>query len=108
MIEKCHFCEYDYGPLMDKPEQCCTCKNNDNFRLKKRATPRMLLEFKQLERDEEWANDKSIEFDRDTALMILKEISKHMHPSTDLFGNKTLTIHRYQFELIRKKFLDNK
>lgn len=46
-------------------------------------------------------------FDRDTALSILKEFSRDMYPSHDLFGNKTLVINRYKFENIRKKYLDN-
>ena len=44
--------------------------------------------------------------DRNTALSILKEFSRDMHPSTDLFGKPTLVIDRYQFEKIRAKYLD--
>ena len=108
MKEKCDFCEYDRGPLMDRPEQCGTCIDNNNFQLKKRLPPSMVNEYAKFKRDEEWINDQSVEFDRDTALLVLGEISKRMHPSTDLFGNKTLTISRYNFEVIRKKFLDKK
>lgn len=46
------------------------------------------------------------EFDRATALMILKEFSRDMYPSYDIFGKKTLVINRTDFEAIRKKFLD--
>ena len=45
-------------------------------------------------------------FDRDTSLSILKELSRDMYPSYDLFGNKTLVINRDKFEAIRKKYLD--
>ena len=46
-------------------------------------------------------------YDRDTALAILNDLSKNMRPDCDLFGNKTLVIHRYMFENIRKKYLDD-
>lgn len=46
-------------------------------------------------------------FDRNTALSVLKDLSKNMDKSYDLFGNKTLYISRYKFEEIRKKYLDN-
>jgi hypothetical protein len=45
-------------------------------------------------------------FDRYTSLSILKELSRDMYPSYDLFGNKTLVINRDKFEAIRKKYLD--
>lgn len=44
--------------------------------------------------------------DRDTALAILKEFSRDMYPSYDLFGKKTLVIDRDKFEAIRSKYLD--
>lgn len=44
--------------------------------------------------------------DRDTALAILKEFSRDMYPSYDLYGNKTLVIDRDKFEVIRSKYLD--
>ena len=53
-------------------------------------------------------NDSTAEFDRYTALEVLKALSSHMYPSYDLFGTKTLVINRDKFELIRKKFLDKK
>ena len=59
-------------------------------------------------KEEEWINDQSVEFDRDTALAVLKAISKHMYPSLDIFGNKTLVISRHNFEVVRRKFLDKK
>lgn len=46
------------------------------------------------------------EYDRDTALEVLKALSKHMYPSYDLYGNKTLVIDRDKFETVRKQFLD--
>ena len=46
--------------------------------------------------------------DRDTALAILKEFSRDMRPSHDLFGNETLVIDRCKFEAIRAKYLDRK
>lgn len=48
------------------------------------------------------------EFDRDTALSILKEFSRDMYPSYDLYGNKTLVINRDKFEAIRTKYLDRR
>ena len=45
-------------------------------------------------------------FDRDTALMVLKEFSRDMYPSCDIFGRKTLVINRDKFEAIRSKYLD--
>lgn len=48
------------------------------------------------------------DYDRDTALAILKEFSRDMRPSLDIFGNKILTIRRDKFEAIRKKYLDGK
>lgn len=45
-------------------------------------------------------------FDRFTSLSILKEFSRDMYPSYDLFGHKTLVINRDKFEAIRKKYLD--
>ena len=108
MEEKCFICEYDQGPLLGKHENCFTCVNNSNFQVKKRVTPGMLMQYEKIKRDEEWIEKHDVEFDRDTALLILNEISKHMRPSTDKFGNKTLVISRYNFEIIRKKFLDKK
>lgn len=46
--------------------------------------------------------------DRDTALAVLKELSRDMRPDYDMFGNPILRIRRGQFEDIRKKFLDKK
>lgn len=45
-------------------------------------------------------------FDRGTALSLLKDLSKHMYPNYDIFGEKTLVIRRDYFEDIRKKYLD--
>lgn len=50
--------------------------------------------------------DENREFDRDTALAVLKDFSRDMYPSYDIFGRKTLVINRDEFEAIRKKFLD--
>lgn len=47
-------------------------------------------------------------FDRDTALEVLKDLSKHMYPSYDLYGKPTLEIDRYRFEEVRAKYLDKK
>lgn len=45
-------------------------------------------------------------FDRKTALEVLKDLSKDMYPSHDLFGKPTLVINRDKFENVRKKYLD--
>lgn len=47
-------------------------------------------------------------FDRDTALSVLKNLSEHMYPSYDIFGTPILTINRSDFEKIRAKYLDKK
>lgn len=104
-MQKCHFCEYDYGPLMDQSKECSACKDCSNFQLKKRLSPGARAEYEKLKAEEEWINDRSTEFDRNTALEILKALSKRMYPSHDLFGNKTLVINRNKFEAVRKKFL---
>ena len=57
--------------------------------------------------NDHWKLDK-ISFDRATALEVLKDISREMYPSNDLFGTKTLVINRKAFEKIRKKYLDSK
>lgn len=49
---------------------------------------------------------ESNKIDRDTALAVLKEFSRDMYPSYDLFGKPTLVIDRDKFEVIRKKYLD--
>ena len=46
-------------------------------------------------------------FDRKTALEVLKDLSRDMYPSYDLFGNKTLVIDRDKFEAIRHFYLDD-
>lgn len=50
-------------------------------------------------------NASTSEFDRGTALAILKDLSWNMYPSYDLYGKKTLEIYRDKFEEIRKKYL---
>ena len=58
--------------------------------------------------DTPWGFSVERKNDRETALSILKELSRDMYPSYDLFGNKTLVIDRDKFERIRKKYLDEK
>ena len=45
---------------------------------------------------------------RDVALAVLKELSRDMYPSNDIFGRPTLVIRRKTFEQIRHKYLDRK
>lgn len=45
-------------------------------------------------------------FDRNTALSVLKDLSKNMYMDYDLFGNGILSISVNKFEAIRKKYLD--
>ena len=104
--DKCHFCEHDYGPLMDVPEACSTCCEFDNFQAKKKMHPKQAYEYKKLQEREELINDRSIEFDRATALRVLQDLSANMMPNFDLFGRPILTIHRQDFEAVRKKYLD--
>ena len=106
--EKCHFCEYDRGPHKGTLDVCVRCDRFSNFKAKTRMTDFEAHKYTELVKEEEWINDDSIEFDRDTALAVLKAISKHMYASHDIFGDPTLVINRYRFEAVRKKFLDKK
>lgn len=47
-------------------------------------------------------------FNRRTALRVLQDISSNMRSSNNIFGTKTLTIARCDFEKIRHKYLDKK
>ena len=105
MNERCFFCEFERGPLTDPLEICKECCDFNNFKPKIRMTQSMAHEYERFKKEEEWINDKTVEFDRDTALAVLKELSKRMYPSHDLFGEKTLVIKRNKFEAVRKKFL---
>ena len=105
MKEKCQFCVHDHDPRAGKPDACKECRDLSNFQLKTRMSPREAYMYDQIVKEEEWIADQSEEFDRDTALAVLKAISKNMHASHDLFGNPTLVINRYRFEAVRKKYL---
>lgn len=48
----------------------------------------------------------ALEINRATALSVLKEFSRDMYPSNDIFGKPTLVMSRKAFEAIRKKYLD--
>lgn len=104
--EKCHFCEYDRDPRKGKPDVCVQCDHFSNFKAKTRMTDFEAHKYAKLVEEEGWINDNSVEFDRDTALAVLKAISKHMYASHDIFGHPTLVINRHRFEAVRKKFLD--
>lgn len=106
--EKCNFCEYDRGPLKGKLDVCVQCDHCSNFKVKTRLTEFEAHKYTELIEEESWIIDDSVKFDRDTALAVLKAISKHMHASHDIFGEPTLVINRYRFEAVRKKFLDKK
>ena len=105
---KCHFCTHDHGPLMSKPEECSTCRDFNNFQVKKRMSQRQMYEYERLRKEEEWANDHSVNFDRDTAAMLLKDILRRMYRSSDKFGNKTMAIRCEEFEFVLKKYLSGK
>lgn len=106
MSKKCHFCEHERGPRFDKSEECLVCHNHDKFRVKKRMTQSEIHEYERFKIEEEWINDRSVDYDRETALAVLTALSNRMYPSNDIFGNKTLVIDRHRFEAVRKKFLD--
>lgn len=55
----------------------------------------------------ELAEESGKKLDRVTALAVLKDLSKDMYPSQDIFGTKTLCITRRGFEQVRKKYLDD-
>ena len=108
MSDKCYFCEHERGPLAEQSEACDTCRDFNNFQVKKRMSSGQFYEYEKLKyAEEQFANQNEV-FDIDTASMVLKDITAHMCLSTDRFGNKTLVINRYTFELIRKKYLDKK
>lgn len=52
MVRKCYFCEHDRGPLAYQMNACLTCRNFDNFQVKKRMSPRDMYEYEQLITDE--------------------------------------------------------
>lgn len=81
-------CPNSYGIMFNPPEcgDCVECWNRD------------------IKTDESLKKDFG--FDRATALMVLKELSRDMYPDYDIFGKGTLVIDRDKFEAIRKKFLD--
>lgn len=106
MGEKCHFCEYDCGPKRKKLDVCQSCEHYNNFKVKTRMSEIQAYHYKRFLEEEKWANEHDPNLDRNTALAVLKELSRAMRPSNDIFGNKTLVIGRRQFELIRRKFLD--
>lgn len=108
MKEKCQFCEFDRGPIVGRLDICDECCDCDKFQVKKRMHPIESFKYEQLKKEEEWVNDRSVEYDRDTALAVLKALSANMYASHDLFGEPTLVINRYRFEAVRKKFLDKK
>ena len=95
-------------PPRKQPDICKACRNHNKFLIKRRMSERMKYEWEKFRKDEEWANDPNVKFDRETALMVLKDLSTRMYPSLDLFGNKTLVISRDKFELVRRKYLDRK
>lgn len=65
----------------------------------------MAYQYRKYIEKEEWVNDHSVQYDRATALAVLKALSKDMYPSVNIYGGKTLVISRDNFEFIRKKFL---
>ena len=104
--EKCHFCKHDRDTRKGIPKVCAQCDRFSNFKVKTRMTDREAYLYAKLVEEEAWINDKSVKFDRDTALAVLEAISKHMHHSQNMYGDPTLVINRHRFEAVRKKFLD--
>lgn len=104
-VKRCDFCIHD-APKNGR-EVCKTCKAYDKFQLKPLRTSIEAHLYDTLLKREAWI-EEPIEFDRKTALMVLQAISHKMYPNVDIFGNKTLVINRYEFEDIRKKFLDKR
>lgn len=103
MSRKCDFCKFD---MRVKTEQCRRCHDHSAFEPKVNMTEAMAHDYRKYIEKETWANDHSIQYDRDTALEVLKAITRNMYPSYGLFGTPTLVINRDDFEFIRKKFLD--
>ena len=52
MIKKCYFCEHDRGPFANQMNACLTCRDFDNFQIKRRMSPREMYEFNQYIREE--------------------------------------------------------
>ena len=105
-MDKCDFCKHDRGPLVGRLDICATCHHHDRFQPKERMNELEQVRYEKILRDEEWINDKSEEFDRATALKVLQALSHKMRPSLNMYGEKTLIISRYEFEVIRRKYLD--
>ena len=105
-MNKCDFCKHDRGPLVGRLDICAACHHRDRFQPKERMNELEQVRYEKILRDEEWINDKSEEFDRATALKVLQALSHKMHPSLNMYGEKTLVISRYEFEVIRRKYLD--
>ena len=107
MSGKCFFCEYDYGPVVGPSPKCCACFSHKLFEPKKHMSGHMAVMYEKFKSLEEGVDGGVENYDRATALAVLKALSKHLYPSHDLFGNATLVIDRYKFELVRKRFLDD-
>lgn len=105
MARKCKFCRYERGPRKRRCDACKSCVDYSNFEVNSRMTSGQEYLYRKYIEREAWANDHSVQYDRATALAVLKALSKDMYPSVNLYGNKTLVIGRDEFEFIRKKFL---
>lgn len=108
MGQKCYFCKHDRGPYVDKDSACITCRTHNHFEPHPRMSERMAQEYDMLYGEKSKTLKPDFEFDRATALAVLKDLSEHLSPSHNLFGDPTLVISRFQFEIVRKKYLDNK
>ena len=104
---KCFFCEHDYGPHMQQSAECVTCHNYNNFQVKKRMSDREKCRYEQLLKEETKIKDQNTNYDKNTALAMLKELTKHMSLSRNMFGDEILVIRRDIFETVRKAFLDS-
>lgn len=111
MGQKCYFCKHDHGPrgpYATRDYPCKSCRKHDHFELNPRMPQRMALEYDMLYGEKSKTIKPDFEFDRDTALAVLKDLTAHLRAGHDIFGEPTLTISRFQFEIVRRKYLDNK
>ena len=103
--EKCHFCKHDSAPHKRRSDVCIQCKSCNNFEIKIRMTDREKYEYTKLLEEEAWVNDRSVKFDKDTAVAVLDAIAKHLVATRDKHGEPILVMGRYRFEAIKQKFL---
>lgn len=101
----CFYCEFDQGPLKGRHEKCQTCEKASNFKRKIRMTPSMLGRWEDKQQFEREFLSNVEPFDEKTARMVLDDICEFVSFRPN---GEQLIISLDKFNLIRKKYLDNK